>query len=119
MKIICDYEFEPCFKVYKMSESIQNKYYYGKTRQPFAMRMKQHREGKLNCDLHFSDVGWNNVTCEIVEACKDEDDMNLKEQKYINKGKQDREHCLNVASGMIRYYDEDEKAYIIKIEDED
>ena len=78
MKIICDYEFEPQFKVYKMTESIENKYYYGKTRQPIHLRMKQHREStKLACDIHFSNIGWNNVTCEVIEACKTEEEMNF------------------------------------------
>ena len=117
MKIICNYEYEPCFKVYKMSESIENKYYYGKTRQPIHLRMKQHRDDKLFCDVHFGNVGWKNVTCEVIEACKDEEDMNLKEQKHINQGKLDPKCCLNIGSGIIRYWDDEEKAYVIKIEE--
>ena len=118
MKIICDYEFEPQFKVYKMSESIENKFYYGKTRQPINLRMKQHREGKLSCDIHFSNVGWNNITCQ-VEACKNEEEMNLLEHKHICQGKIDSKNCLNIASGMVRFRDDDEKAYIIRIDDDD
>lgn len=119
MKIIINYEYEPCYKIYKMSESIENKYYYGKTHQPLHLRMKQHQEGKLACDVHFSNVGFNNVTVEIVEPAKNEEDMNMLEQKYIRKGKTDAEHCLNIASGVIRFYDSDEKMYIIKVLEED
>ena len=56
MKIVNKFEFEPCFKIYKMSESVENKYYYGKTHQPFHMRMQQHKEGRVHCDVHFSNV---------------------------------------------------------------
>ena len=73
MKIICDYEFEPQFKVYKMTESIENKFYYGKTSQQIDKRMKQHQERKLSCDVHFSNVGWNNVTRQVIEACNEEE----------------------------------------------
>jgi len=119
MKIVNKFEFEPCFKIYKMSESVENKYYYGKTHQPFHLRMQQHKEGRLSCDVHFSNVGWNNVLCEIIEAAKNEEHMNLREQKYIAIGKIGKGKCLNIASGVIRVYDPDEKAYIIKILDED
>ena len=118
MKIICDYPYEPCFKVYKMSENVEHKYYYGKTRQPINLRMKQHREGKLSCDIHFSNIGWNNTSCEI-ESCKNEDEMNLLEHKRITQSKKlDPKMCLNISSGMVRFWDDDEKAYIIRIDDD-
>ena len=102
-----------------MSESVENKYYYGRTRQPIELRMKQHRDSKLCCDVHFGNVGWNNVTVEVIEACKNEEEMNLLEQKHINKGKLDPKHCLNIASGVIRYWDADEKAFVIRIDDDE
>ena len=118
MKIICDFPYEPMYKVYKMSENIENKYYYGRSKQTIYLRMKQHREGKLNCDVHFSNVGWNNVTCEVIEACKDETEMNIIENKHISQGKLDSKNCLNIASGVIRYFDKDEQAFIIRIDDD-
>ena len=66
MKIVNKFEFEPCYKIYKMSESVENKYYFGKTHQPFHMRMQQHKEGRLHCDVHFSNVGWNNVKTKSI-----------------------------------------------------
>ena len=119
MKIICDYPYEPCFKVYKMSENVEHKYYYGKTRQSIKLRMIQHQERKLACDIHFSNIGWNNVICQVIEACKDENEMNfLESNKYISQGKLDPKNCLNIASGMVRFWDDDEKAYIIRIDDD-
>ena len=118
MKIICDYEFEPQYKVYKMSEVIENKFYYGKTRQPIHLRMKQHQESKLASDIHFRNIGFNNVVCQVIEACKDEIDMDILEHKRISQGKLDPKHCLNIASGVIRYFDKEEQAFIIRIDDD-
>ena len=42
MKIL-DFGIEPQFKVYKISENIENKFYIGKTKQSLKDRMKSHR----------------------------------------------------------------------------
>ena len=87
MKILID-GIEPQFKIYKMSENIENKFYIGKTKQPLKERMNGHRHGGHDCvsaDNHFSDVGWNNVTVEIIDFANDDLDLALKEQENIIK----------------------------------
>ena len=44
MKIVIN-GTEPQFKVYKMTESIENKFYSGKTKNPLRDRMTAHRHG--------------------------------------------------------------------------
>ena len=76
---------EPQFKIYKMTECIENKFYIGKSKTPLKERMNHHMRNSLDCDKHFSNIGWNNVTVEIIEACYDENDMNKKEKFHIQK----------------------------------
>ena len=87
MKIIID-GLEPQFKVYKMSESIENKFYIGMTKTPLKERMNGHRYGnhglKSAC-THFSNVGWNNVTVEIIDTANSEEELRSKEEKQIIK----------------------------------
>ena len=50
---------EPQFKVYKMSESIENKFYIGMTKTPLKDRMNGHRHGNhglKSADTHFSNL---------------------------------------------------------------
>ena len=77
---------EPQFKVYKMSESIDNKFYIGKTKQPLRIRMNGNRSsGDIFCpaDKHFADVGWRNVTVEIIDTANDEKELLFKEREHI------------------------------------
>ena len=70
MKIIIT-GIEPQFKIYKMSENIENKFYIGKTKQPLKDRMNSHINGSHDCiraDKHFADVGWRNITVEIIDT---------------------------------------------------
>ena len=88
MKIL-DFGIEPQFKVYKISENIENKFYIGKTKQSLKDRMKSHRrcdnDDSTSADTHFSNIGWNNVECKIIDVCKDEIDLIQKEYDYIRK----------------------------------
>ena len=77
---------EPQFKIYKMTESIENKFYIGKTKQPIKVRMNSHRHGGHECvtaDNHFADVGWRNVTVEIIDSADNEDELKIKEEQHI------------------------------------
>ena len=86
---ILDFGLEPQFKIYKMSENIENKFYIGKTKQSLKDRMKAHRKGDnddcTSADTHFSNVGWSNVTVEIIDVCNDEVTLIQKEYDYIKK----------------------------------
>ena len=76
---------EPQFKVYKMSENVEGKIYIGKTKCPLKERMKGHRYGKMPCDKHFSNVGWNNVTVEIIDTANSDAELLVRENKKISE----------------------------------
>jgi len=79
---------EPQYKVYRMYESIENKFYIGKTKQPLKERMNGHKHGGSSClsaDNHFANVGWNNVTVEIIDVANDENELKIKEEEHIKR----------------------------------
>ena len=76
---------EPQFKVYKMSENVEGKIYIGKTKCPLKERMKGHRYGKMPCDQHFSNIGWNNVTVEIIDTANSDAELLVRENKKISE----------------------------------
>ena len=87
---------EPQFKVYKMSESVEGKVYIGKTKRPLQERMNCHRSSRQYADKHFSNVGWNNVTVEIIDTANN--DVELSKKEYIK----------------ITYCYTDKKTFIVK-----
>lgn len=45
--------------------------------------MYSHRHGKhseKSADYHFANIGWNNVTVEIIDTAKDEEGLIIKEE---------------------------------------
>lgn len=76
---------EPQYKIYKMSESVEGKIYIGKTKRPLRERMNGHRNSRQYSDKHFSDVGWNNVTVEIIDTANDDNELTMKENMRINE----------------------------------
>jgi len=91
MKIIIN-GIEPHFKIYKMSECIKNKFYIGKTKQSLKDRMNGHRHGGHSCvsaDNHFADIGWRNVTVEIIDQANNDDELILREEEQIKNNASD------------------------------
>ena len=91
---------EPQFKVYKMSENIDNMYYIGKTKAPLIKRMNYHRhtkgETQLYCDIHFADVGFRNVTVDIIDVANNDEELDTKEKEHIKTHYEtDKLHMLN------------------------
>ena len=85
---------EPQFKVYKMSESVEGKVYIGKTKRPLQERMNCHRSSRQYADKHFSNVGWNNVTVEIIDTANNDEELSKKEYVKINDCYTDKKHLL-------------------------
>ena len=86
-------------KIYKMYENIEGKFYFGKTSLPIYMRINQHRHGKINADKHFSKIGWENVTFEIIDWSYDNENALIKESEYITMAKYTHpDKLLNVNS---------------------
>ena len=129
MKYI-EFGIEPQFKIYKMSENVENKFYIGKTRQPLNDRMKGHRkcdnDDSTSADTHFSNIGWNNVTCQIIDVCNDEIELIQKEYDYIRKFSCDlmlnKQHKIKDAKYhsnfdtpiLIGRWDDENKIFIMK-----
>ena len=85
---------EPQFKVYKMSESVEGKVYIGKTKRPLQERMNCHRSSRQYADKHFSNVGWNNVTVEIIDTANNDVELSKKEYIKITDCYTDKKHLL-------------------------
>ena len=134
MKIIID-GIEPQFKIYKMSESIDNKFYIGKTKQSLKDRMNGHRHGGHACiqaDNHFADVGWRNVIVEIVDTANDEEELDIKEIEHITKHFKENKHnmlnkkipievkqpIIQVDTYLVRVWSDVEKRYVVKNKNE-
>ena len=84
MKIIIN-DIEPQFKVYKITESINNKIYIGSTFQPLKHRMSLHKCCHNDLSKYFSDIGWNNTTVEIIDTANDKTEMKRKEDECIKE----------------------------------
>ena len=125
--------FEPCYKIYKITENISNKYYIGKTKRPMIERLSFHMIGDLKCDVFFGGVGWNNCCCEIIDHANDSETLSKKEIDLIKEHIGD-ENMLNVQYNTPKIddiqvdtesekyncycvYDEDEQQNVIKIVD--
>ena len=76
---------EPQFKVYKMAESVEGKIYIGKTKKPLQERMNNHHSSQQYADKHFSNVGWNNVTVEIIDTANNDEELCKKEHLRITE----------------------------------
>ena len=134
MKIVIN-GTEPQFKVYKMTESIENKFYIGKTKNPLQDRMKGHRHGDhgdKSADTHFANVGWNNVTVDIIDTANSEEELRKKGEEQIIKNRSDKmlnKHFNNNKSNSnqnnqpknietvekcVRFWSEDSHAWITR-----
>ena len=131
MKVIYS-NYEPCYKIYKISENISNKYYIGKTKRPIDERIQFHMIGDLKCDLFFGGVGWNNCICEIIDYANNSEELSEKEIMWIKKHL-NHPDMLNVQFNrpkmddveidtsesknmtVVRIWDEDENNYILSI----
>jgi hypothetical protein len=76
---------EPQFKIYKMTENVNNKIYIGSTYYPLKQRMSNHRTSQSKVDNYFSNMGWNNVFVEIIDYAIDSIEMKRKENEHIEK----------------------------------
>ena len=94
MKIIID-GTEPQFKVYKMEENVNNKIYIGSTSYPLKCRMNSHKQSHNKVDRYFSEIGWNNVTVQIIDSASDKTEMKKKENMNIENYKNVHSNLLN------------------------
>ncbi len=127
MRIIIE-GIEPQFKVYKMTETVENKFYIGKTKNPLKERMNGHRHGnhgEKSADTHFSNVGWNNVTVEIVDIANSEEELKAKEEEQITKYKSPlmlnkhynskvRQPTTETVERCIRYWSGDSQSWMVR-----
>ena len=82
MNIIID-GIEPQFKVYQMTESIENKTYIGSNSYPLKCRMSGHINSHNKVDMYFADVGWNNVIVQIIGTANNKDEMRKKRTNIL------------------------------------
>ena len=128
---------EPQFKIYRMHENIENKYYIGKTSLSIHDRMSKHQNSPIqHSDKHFANVGWNDVTVDIIDTANSNEELTEKEKYYI-RGCQGDVNILNSifyeeknkrcrgrpkiihppkTLGWVRYWSIDENKYILKFE---
>jgi hypothetical protein len=94
---------EPQFKIYKMTESVDGKMYIGKTKRPLHERMRDHRNSKQHADKHFSNVGWNNVTVEIIDTANSDEELHQKESIRILEYYQSNRELLLNKNGYVMF----------------
>ena len=131
MKIIFS-GFETQYKIYKMTDNINFKYYIGKTRKNIHERIEGHKKGDLDADLYFRNIGYANITVEIIDSANDIEELSKKEIMWIKKHLNDP-NMLNIQFNrpkiddveidtsesknmtVVRVWDEDENDYILSI----
>ena len=108
MKIITNGIKERCI-IYKLYDN--EKVYVGKTTIPIYMRINSHRHGKLSADKYFSEIGWDNVTFEIIDWSYDNQTLLLKEDAQIRRHyMMYKENILNkngIQFAMYNYFPSD------------
>ena len=91
--------------IYKLYDIINEKVYIGKTTIPIYMRINSHRHGKLNADVYFSEIGWDNVIFEIIDYSDDKAILAQKEEEQIVKYHLiDRDKLLNKNCSLLTDY---------------
>ena len=131
MKIIFS-GFETQYKIYKITENINWKYYIGKTQKNIHERIEAHRKGDLDADLYFREIGYANIIVEIIDSANDIEELSKKEIMWIKNHLNDP-NMLNVQfnrpkmadiqvdtsesknMNVIRIWDEDENDYFLSI----
>ena len=89
--------------VYKLYDDV--KIYIGKTTLPIYMRINSHRHGKLRADKYFSEIGWDNVTFEIIDWSYDKKSLLMKEDNIIGQYyMMHKEKLLNKNSTNYSYF---------------
>lgn len=62
--------------IYKITNTLNGKFYVGKTKQKLEKRMAQHRyeskKGSIGLGAAIRKYGWENFTVEVLEVCPDE-----------------------------------------------
>ena len=124
--------FETQYKIYKITENINWKYYIGKTRKNIHERMEGHKKGDLDADLYFREIGYNNIVVEIIDSANNLEELSKKEIDWIKQHIGD-DKMLNVQYNtpkmddveidtsesknmtVVRIWDEDENDYILSI----
>jgi group I intron endonuclease len=99
--------------IYKITNLINNKCYYGQTRQPPNRRWSQHKQnakkgGKMVLYAAMRKHGIENFTFEIICECNDLQEMNKKEIEYISENNTLCPIGYNAAKGGDNYEKTDE-----------
>ncbi len=77
--------------IYKITNTINNKSYIGQSIRPIEQRFKRHINDALNnvLDTHFARAirkyGANSFKLELIDTAETQEELNLKEQKYIRE----------------------------------
>jgi group I intron endonuclease len=94
--------------IYKITNQVNNKCYYGQTRQPPNRRWSQHKQsakkgGKMVLYAAMRKHGIENFIFEIICECATLDEMNKKEIEYISKNNTLCPTGYNAAHGGDNY----------------
>lgn len=70
--------------IYKAKNKMNGKIYIGQTKQTLKERNRQRKYSKSSFDLAFQKYGEENFEWVIIEHCKTQEEMNLKEEFWIS-----------------------------------
>lgn len=99
--------------IYKITNNINEKVYIGQTVQKIETRWKRHiRESKTNCRHLYCAMrkyGIENFSIEVIEECDTEDELDEREQYWINQYDScNRGYNISKGGGGYRKYDVEE-----------
>jgi len=95
-------------RIYKITNTINNKAYYGQTRQPPNRRWSQHKQAAKNGRkmILYNAIrlyGIENFTFEVVCECETLEELNAKEIEYISTNKSLAPNGYNAGKGGDNY----------------
>jgi len=100
--------------IYKLTNTIDDKIYIGSsTNDVPKYRLSSHKSNKnCGCAEHFNNIGWNNVSLEVIEECEEEV-QKIREQIHLDKYFE-TPICLNkirAYTGIVMKHQSTEEGY--------
>ena len=85
--------------IYKITNLLNEKIYIGQTRQPIEQRFLQHFKADSPLGQDMREYGIENFTIEIIERCKNQEQLNEREIFWINALNSKQPNGYNVTRG--------------------
>lgn len=85
--------------IYKITNLLNEKIYIGQTKQPIEKRFLQHSKANSPLGQAMRECGLENFTIEIVERCKNQNELNEREKFWIKVLRSKSPNGYNLSNG--------------------